>query len=58
MIIRRGICGHSSLVEYQLPKLRRRVRFPLSAPFESMRVTATLIFCIRIEHLLLSKLHE
>ena len=32
MIIRRGICGHSSLVEYQLPKLRRRVRFPLSAP--------------------------
>ena len=24
--------GHSSLVEYQLPKLRRRVRFPLSAP--------------------------
>ena len=33
MIIRRGICGHSSLVEYQLPKLRRRVRFPLSAPF-------------------------
>lgn len=31
MIIRRGICGHSSLVEYQLPKLRRRVRFPLSA---------------------------
>ena len=33
MIIRRGICGHSSLVEYQLPKLRGRVRFPLSAPF-------------------------
>ena len=33
MITRSGICGHSSLVEYQLPKLRRRVRFPLSAPF-------------------------
>lgn len=27
------ICGHSSSVEYQLPKLRGRVRFPLSAPF-------------------------
>lgn len=25
------ICGHSSLVEHQLPKLRRRVRFPLAA---------------------------
>ena len=37
MIIRRGICGHSSLVEYQLPKLRRRVRFPLSAPLFEQR---------------------
>ena len=27
-----NICGHSSSVEYQLPKLRRRVRFPLPAP--------------------------
>ena len=26
------VCGYSSSVEYQLPKLRRRVRFPLSAP--------------------------
>ena len=27
--------GHSSSVEYQLPKLRRRVRFPLPAPKRS-----------------------
>ena len=26
------ICGHNSSVECQLPKLNRRVRFPLSAP--------------------------
>ena len=25
-------CGHSSSVEWKLPKLQRRVRFPLSAP--------------------------
>ena len=33
VILYKKRCGHSSLVEYQLPKLRRRVRFPLSAPF-------------------------
>ena len=27
------ICRYSSLVECQLPKLERRVRFPLSASF-------------------------
>ena len=31
-------CGHSSLVEYQLPKLRGRVRFPLSAPFFCLKM--------------------
>ena len=25
------ICGYGSMVEYELPKLRTRVRFPLSA---------------------------
>jgi hypothetical protein len=28
-----SVCGYSSLVEHQLPKLDRRVRFPLSAFF-------------------------
>ena len=28
----KSLCGYSSSVEHQLPKLRRRVRFPLSAP--------------------------
>ena len=28
------LCRYSSLVEHQLPKLRRRVRFPLSAVLE------------------------
>ena len=30
------IRGHSSPVEYQLPKLRKRVRFPLSAPLKGI----------------------
>ena len=40
--------GHSSLVEYQLPKLRRRVRFPLSAPVFT-RVRFSLSFLIMRE---------
>ena len=40
--------GHSSLVEYQLPKLRRRVRFPLSAPVFT-RVRFSLSFLIMQE---------
>ena len=30
--------GHSSSVEYELPKLGRWVRFPLPAPYDSKRV--------------------
>ena len=32
-------CGHSSSVEWKLPKLQRRVRFPLSAPIKNVGIS-------------------
>ena len=35
-------CGHSSSVEWKLPKLQRRVRFPLSAPIKNVDISTFL----------------
>ena len=37
-------CGHSSVVEYQLPKLTMRVRFPLPAP-KTIKPPAGRFYC-------------
>ena len=41
--------GHSSSVEYELPKLGRWVRFPLPAPFDSRKeLFCSSFFCVLI----------
>ena len=56
-IISIRICGSSSMVECQLPKLNTRVRFPSSAPKIQRLKTSCNIFLYYVENYTLFKEH-